>query len=381
MPTTKRVLCIDGGGMRGIYAAAYLHELSQRYAGAKGVSRLDIGKGFDLIVGTSTGAIIGCALAVGLPLNQVIALYREQGRRIFPSKVPKGCGILWQILRRPNSLAMGAAALERALTCVFQSATLGETWSQRHIALAIPAIEMSRHQAWVFKTPHLGGHRDDDYRLVDVCLAATAAPVFRSLARLRNPATGGHLVFADGGLWANNPVLVGMIDALELAEPGECIEIFCLGTCPRPGGEYVDSTELHRGFKEWRFGAEAVTLALDAQEHVFQHMARKLAPHVNGHCRVVRFPQGEVSAALMPYLDLDETSDRAMDAIVTQAQTDAYATWSRLDHPSGEGDLLLKSMLCSIPGSTGTCGDRSPPEVNNSIASTATTIHTSARRT
>lgn len=190
MPTTKRVLCIDGGGMRGIYSAAYLDALTRRQADAKGLPSLDIGGAFDLIVGTSTGAIIGCALALHVPLHRVVKLYREEGPNIFPLKVPKDWRVLLQFGRRPKSLERGAVALERALTRVFGSTTLGEVWSRRRIALAVPAVEMSRHRAWVFKTPHLDGHRDEEYRLVDVCLAATAAPIsVRSLAYQTRPLT------------------------------------------------------------------------------------------------------------------------------------------------------------------------------------------------
>ena len=64
-PKLLRVLSIDGGGMRGLYTAAYLSSLVQRYAKTRGEVSLDIGKGFDLITGTSTGAIIACALALG----------------------------------------------------------------------------------------------------------------------------------------------------------------------------------------------------------------------------------------------------------------------------------------------------------------------------
>ena len=362
MPTTKRVLCIDGGGMRGIYSAAYLDALTQQQADAKGLPSLDVGGAFDLVVGTSTGAIIGCALALRVPLRRVVDLYREEGPSIFPLKVPKDWRVLLQIGRRRKSLERGAVALERALTCVFGSTTLGEIWCKRHIALAVPAVEMSRHRAWVFKTPHLDGLRDKDYRLVDVCLAATAAPIFRSLARIRNPSTNGYHVFADGGLWANNPVLVGMIDALEMFNPDERIEIFCLGTCPRPAGEHVDETGLHRGITGWRFGADAVTLALDAQEHVVDKMARMLANHVDRKCRIVRFPHGGPSEALMAHLDLDETSNDAMDKLVNQAQTDAYATWSLLKRPD-EDITLLNSMLCSIPGSDGACGNDRPSRI------------------
>ena len=45
-PRRLRVLSIDGGGMRGLYTAAYLSSLAQRYATTREVDALDIGKGF-----------------------------------------------------------------------------------------------------------------------------------------------------------------------------------------------------------------------------------------------------------------------------------------------------------------------------------------------
>jgi hypothetical protein len=48
----------------------------------------------------------------------------------------------------------------------------------------------------------------------------------------------------DEGLWANNPVLIGLIDALDLTEPGQEIQIFSLGTCAyrrRQGSERVQN--------------------------------------------------------------------------------------------------------------------------------------------
>jgi uncharacterized protein len=63
MAKPYRVLTLDGGGMRGIYTAAYLHGLITAFARERKVEYLDLGKGFDLIVGTSTGAMnggVGC---------------------------------------------------------------------------------------------------------------------------------------------------------------------------------------------------------------------------------------------------------------------------------------------------------------------------------
>lgn len=82
-----RVLSLDGGGMRGIYTAAFLSRLTDQFARLRGEPALDLGRGFDLITGTSTGAIVGCALAIGRPISEVVALYREHGPKIFPHRI------------------------------------------------------------------------------------------------------------------------------------------------------------------------------------------------------------------------------------------------------------------------------------------------------
>ena len=59
---TIRVLSIDGGGMRGLFSSAYLEGIVKLANNKYGVDINDFGKQFDLIVGTSTGAIIGSSL-------------------------------------------------------------------------------------------------------------------------------------------------------------------------------------------------------------------------------------------------------------------------------------------------------------------------------
>lgn len=351
-PRRLRVLSIDGGGMRGVYTSAYLSALAKQAAERQGVADLDIGKSFDLIVGTSTGGIIACALAAGVPLNEVAELYRKHGKEIFPNKMPTRLGpdLLRQVFSRPRHLAHGAASLEQALTDKLGDLTLRQVFDRRGIALAIPAVEMSRHRSWVFKTPHLGGHRDDGFRLVDVCLATSAAPLYRSMARIENPTSPGHYrVFVDGGLWANNPVLVGMIDALQMTAENDQIEIFSLGTCRRPAGDVFGSDEMHRGLAQWKFGGEAAAVSLDAQEFAYDNMAAMIAAHLKRVCTVVRFPRGDLPAKAMPYLDLDETSEEGMQVLVEQAHEDVSLTLSACDRAADIDGRMLAALLNDFP--------------------------------
>ena len=83
-----RVLSLDGGGMRGVYSASYLEALAAGFAKQREVDALDVGSPFDLIVGTSVGGIVACALAAQVSLESVVALFRDDGARIFPRKMP-----------------------------------------------------------------------------------------------------------------------------------------------------------------------------------------------------------------------------------------------------------------------------------------------------
>jgi hypothetical protein len=369
------VLSLDGGGMRGTYTATYLDRVASAFATRRKVAGLDIGAAFDLIVGTSTGGIIACALAAGVRLSEIVELYAKRGPAIFPRPLPSGLmSLVVDHRHRAEALASGTASLQKALVHKLGKKTLGDVYAERGIALAIPAVEMSQHRGWVFKTPHLkdSNHRDDNYTLVDVCLATTAAPIYRSLAAVDHPDAGakGFNVFVDGGLWANNPVLVGLIDALDLTVPGQEIHIYCLGTCPMPAGEQIAKGAVHRGLYEWKFGGEAAGLAIDAQQFAFDHMAKKLARHVDRKCTVIRFPADKVPAALIPYLGLDETRPEAIEALVNQARSDADMTNSKCAYADRDPEAAL---ICALfesapPPSDPLVSRKSPEDASAAVA-------------
>jgi patatin-like phospholipase/acyl hydrolase len=189
--------------MRGIYTAAFLERLSEQQAKRAGVDRLDLGLGFDLIVGTSTGAIVGCAAAVGCPMSKVVALYRDNGPKIFPHRIKGTISALYRASRGRSIVRRGDKALRAALESVLESTTLAQVYEKRGISMSIPTVLLSDHRSWVFKKNPVSGERDRDYSLVDICMATSAAPIYRSLAAVDVPGqdSGAKQVFADGGLW------------------------------------------------------------------------------------------------------------------------------------------------------------------------------------
>src|SRR5580704_5930320 len=73
---TYKILSLDGGGIRGVFPAAFLAKLEEH---------LDhpVGSYFDLIAGTSTGGIIAIGLGLGLSAKDVLQLYEDHGPAIF----------------------------------------------------------------------------------------------------------------------------------------------------------------------------------------------------------------------------------------------------------------------------------------------------------
>lgn len=356
--------------MRGIYTAAFLARLTDQFARIRGESALDLGRGFDLITGTSTGAIVGCALAIGRPMSEVVSLYREHGPKIFPHRIAGKRSALYRASQGSRFVREGDAALRAALKGVLDDVTMLEVFEGRGISLAIPTVLMSEHRAWVFKKTPKSGVRDDRYPLVDVCMATSAAPIYRSLAAIDDPNApdGPKQVFADGGLWANNPIMVGLVDALTVAPPEQPIEIYSLGTCPRPEGDHLDAESAHRSMLDWSLGADVAPLSISAQEFAFDHMARLLTNAISScgrSIRRVRFPNKPVPANMMPYLALDDTRPEAMDRLVGQAHTDADLTKSACDDHNSEDGRMIGRLMHDLPAMPATGAVWRPASTEN----------------
>lgn len=206
-----QVLALDGGGVRGIFTAAVLAGLEADL----GTSILDH---FDLVVGTSTGGIIALGLGVGLKPAELVEVYTSEKRNIFPNTLG------WRALRRPFRAKYGPRGLERAVRRIFEDKLLGEST----VPLVVPAYNLGENDVYIFKTPHHPRlKRDHTVPMWAVAMATSAAPTYLPVFRLPS----SHIRLVDGGVWANNPAMVGVTEAVSMfgRHPGE-VRLLSLGT-------------------------------------------------------------------------------------------------------------------------------------------------------
>ena len=334
-----RVLSLDGGGMRGLYTASVLSTLAGRFCSDK---TLDVGKGFDLIVGTSTGGILAAALVAGVPIPKIIELYRKKGSLIFKDPLPstKLKKLFWAI-KHSKSAANPNTPLKDALTEIFRDETIGAVFERRKIGLCMTSVNIATHKSRVFKTAHDPKRNADDSRkITDICLASSAAPMILPIAEIADVQTANSQShFVDGGLWANNPVLIGLIEALLLTEKEQPIEIISIGTCPPPSGSVLTGNEANRGVLGWSFGVKSLELSMDAQASGHHFIANFLATYFSKHGKpltILRLDQSSPSSEQALHLGLDNVSEAAQSTLIQLGNSDALEIYGKViaDNPN-----------------------------------------------
>jgi uncharacterized protein len=211
MPT--RILSLTGGGIRGIFQAVYLREIETQLS-------KPVRECFDLVAGTSTGAIIGLGVALGVDLNKIVQLFESSGSSIFPPTIRKSANRTISWLRRGPRY--DSEPLRRNLVEVFQAdGTRQLQIKDCRPPVVIAAANLDRYQIRTFTTIDRSGppdSRDGELFAADVALASAAAPLFFPAFRPRGRMQNGQIrteerTYVDGGLWANNPTLWAVMQA------------------------------------------------------------------------------------------------------------------------------------------------------------------------
>ncbi len=230
MEKTFKILSIDGGGIRGIIPAKVLTELEMYMQENSPNKKLH--QEFDLICGTSTGAIIAVGIALGIPAKELLKFYKQHASSIFPRWI-------WNLdqlkgLYRP---IYSNKTLLSALHDVYAIATGGNTalLNDAKTKLCIPTFNGGTGEINVLKTRH---HKEyvRDYKIPahHAALSSASAPVYfppHSFKFSNNLGEGTNVNMIDGGLFANNPSLIGVFEATDkLHKKFNNIKILSLGT-------------------------------------------------------------------------------------------------------------------------------------------------------
>jgi patatin-like phospholipase/acyl hydrolase len=210
MSEKKKILVLDGGGIKGVVAASFLATLEE----ATGKSIADY---FDLVVGTSTGGILALGLGMGMRPAEIVSFYEQDGPRIFSQLNEFDKPVWWQ--RFLNKLSKNARAVKHlakpkytsemltdALTRAFGNKRLGDS----KLRLVIPSFFAETNELYVFKTRHAPRFEHDHLKsVVEVAKSTAAAPTYFESHQY---SSGGSLL--DGGVYANNPVGVAITEAI-----------------------------------------------------------------------------------------------------------------------------------------------------------------------
>ncbi|MFT6443066.1 MAG: patatin-like phospholipase/acyl hydrolase, partial [Salibacteraceae bacterium] len=199
-----KILSIDGGGVKGLYSATILKEFEQTLRSEKGDDKRIVDY-FDLICGTSTGGLIALALSLRIPTETICAFYEIHGPKIFrysDGLIP----LLRQTLFRGK---YSDKKMKIALKEIFNEKKIGES----ECLLCIPTYDFTQGTYEIFKFDHPEGRlkRDNVLSAIDVALATSAAPTYFPIAEVE---LHNHKQYVDGGVWANNPSVIGFTEAI-----------------------------------------------------------------------------------------------------------------------------------------------------------------------
>ena len=304
MKNPFKILCIDGGGIKGVFSAQVLAEFEEAF-------NTSTSEHFDLVCGTSTGGIIALGVAAGIPMKDVVQFYIDNGPLIFSErwKIGKLGEWLFALKQALIKSKYSDKALRNALVKVFGTKKIAESQS----LLCIPSFNITTSSPRIFKKDYGHLNQDDNKTFVDVALATTAAPTYFPIQEIDS------VQYVDGGLYANNPVLVGLAEAVFKGywiktkdergpEDYDGVQILSISSCKVPTGDYAKCKR--RSFIKWistLFDAYG-----DGQSKSNDFFINTIKPHLDFEIEIKRVENTPISCIQAEKVALDKAGKGAL---------------------------------------------------------------------
>jgi uncharacterized protein len=332
---TYRILSLSGGGIRGIFQAVYLRSIAAEL-------ETPLRANFDLIAGTSTGAIIALGIASGLDINRIVDLFLKYGKDIFESTPrPRLRQLLGEhgivnycIQRGPR---YSNYSLETLLRDLFKNQKLKDC---RLPPVIITASKLDAFGHKVFTTlDEESLKQDGDLMLYDIAMASCAAPIYFPSVR---PA-GQERTFVDGGLWANTPSLLAVLEAHYRAKARiEDIRVISIGNGTVPKG--IAASE-YNALSILKYVPMLLEVMFSAQHTASNELVERLLGTDNFY---------DINVDITPAIELDEVRT-ASDRLPGLAEDVAAKTRRRVGeflmvpkHTGGKEELQIASTTMEL---------------------------------
>jgi uncharacterized protein len=314
-----KILSIDGGGIKGLYSSIVLEHLEKEFCEKEGKSISDY---FDMICGTSTGGLIALALAVKTPASQIASFYKKRGNDIFPNH-----NYFQQCLGKIKQFAWYGKYDNKILKNELEAILGTKTMADAHNLLCIPTFNLTKGSPTVFKSPHKEGNykREREIKMVDVALSTSAAPTFFPIHEIHP-----HGRFIDGGVWANNPTLCGVAEAIEffINQPtnnGEIqfddLQVLSISSVNLPIAESLGG-KLNKSFLGWK--DKLFNPFFEGQSFFVNRFMNNAIPKIYPNSYYHRIPSPNLSPEQVRDIDLDKANKRSIQLLETLGNEVGY---------------------------------------------------------
>jgi uncharacterized protein len=246
-PQSKfKILSLDGGGARGYLSAQILANL-ELYLDHVTKAAKPLGQRFDFLVGTSTGGIIALGLASGHTAREISGMYEKLIPMVFSSSERRS------LLSQMNHPKYDSKKLQEMLKLFFGDSTLEDV--KTDVCITGVALPTGRPRFYKSLYQAINIRRRQE-KLADIAIGTSAAPTYFKAHDLAF--TKGMI---DGGICANNPSVVAIVDALRFERPSlpnnvkantlSDLVMVSIGTGEQPGMPYDAADVAEAGLYQW----------------------------------------------------------------------------------------------------------------------------------
>jgi len=315
MKKAFKILSIDGGGIKGLFSASVLARLEEK-AGST------CGECFDMICGTSTGGLIALGLANGMPAEALADLYLVKGNKIFPT--PENHYVRWlhrNVIQFFTQTFFRGKFNNEALKGILKEAFGKTTLGELNNLVLIPSFNLTSGMPRMFKFPHKEGglFMDKDISIVDAALATSAAPTYFPIHSIDDT------LYIDGGVWANNPSLCGLLEAIKYfvgdGKEYSHVEILSIASISQPTG-WASTAKKRRSFVGWR--DKLIQTPMDGQAYFTHFFLQTALKQIDPNAVYKRIESPKLSPAQMKVFELDRADKKALLTLKAIGNQDGY---------------------------------------------------------